>query len=820
MSEGYVLVIEDRTGPGARSAGKNFNHVKQAANETSRALNAFGKQAGGATSSMVGMAGAMLGPMGIVAGIGMAAAVLSQGTQKALAFGKAFAELSTLLPGANVDLEAYRRGIKSLSLEFGGGALENTKAMYQIISAGATDAAMATETLRQANIMAVGGVTDVAVAADGLTTIMNAWGKSQGEMAGVSDALFTAMRLGKTTIPELAGSISYVAAVAATAGVSLDEVLAAIVALTKGGIPTERAMRGLAQVLIQTIKPQGEAAETAKVLGIELGAAALKGKGLVGFIEDLRTKTGGSTTALSKLYSGAETLVPILGLTGKGFKDLGDSAEAMGNKAGAAADAVAKMQDTDFQKLKVAEAAWDSFTANLGNWFTTRVLGPLAEAGVGLSKLPAQLREVNDAVPGGRGMVTADVLRFGAAGMMTQMGMPNLGARLQARATEKLFSPTGRLWTPEARAAQEATRAQAEWGADYTPGPFQGSTGTSLEDEAARLVEQKLLAEEKAKADQEAAEAAKKVQAEIERAQNEEMARLEAYYDARQQAEDARIEREERYQSQVASSEESLATRQIELQDKRASMAIDTARRGGDEQGAIELEYQQRLKEIDRKFAADRKKLSEAGMAQLIPALELQSGKEKVLATDVRAAAVALDKQAMVTDIISGSIQVLGRVAPDLQNFATAAVAFAKGDYVAGAFSAINGVLDILGVAGDEHERYAQKILEEQRAIRAAVEDAESVVMGAGGGSSDELKELQYEAVKPLLDTYELLRTASTATGIEDFRTFLQYAGEIDLGHTSASMIQRLQQLALAAGYVDRTIVTAGGGALAPASLR
>jgi len=273
--------------------------------------------------------------------IGMAAmtAAAVTATQTATAFGKAMAEVHTLIPKTK-DLDKLTRSVRNLSREFGTAKLQQAKALYQIISAGATDAAKAHYILRQSNILAVGGVTDIATAADGLTSILNAYGPAAVNAATATDAMFVAMRVGKTTIDELSRAVGLVSPLAAEAGVSLESLLSAASALTSGGIRTRLAFTGLRQIIASIVKPTTEARYAAEQLGIEFNAFALYEQGLEGFFDTLKESTGGSIDALAQLFGGVEALVPILALTGRQSEQFKNNLEAMTKKAGEAEQAM------------------------------------------------------------------------------------------------------------------------------------------------------------------------------------------------------------------------------------------------------------------------------------------------------------------------------------------------------------------------------------------------------------------------------------------------------------------------------------------------
>jgi len=379
---GYDIYLNDRTQAGARSVKGSFRGVTAEAARTTRAVGAFERGLGGASKSALGLGAAMAGPLGIVTAAAVLTSTLAAATSKALAFDTAMAEVSTLLPIDSADMKVLNEELVDLGAQFGAMPVDTAKAAYQIISAGASSAAEAIDILTAANKLAVGGVTDVNTAADGLTTILNSYGFGASQATDVSDKMFVAMRAGKTTIGELSESISFVSSIAAQAGASLDEVLSATAALTKGGVPTQRAMRGLAQVMAGIVKPSAEAAKLAGKLQFEFNAAALQSQGLAKFLDSVAKATGGSTEKIAQLFGGVESIIPVLSLTGKQAQDFTGILDDMNTSAGKTEEAFGKIADTDAFKLKQAEGEWESFTTKVGQLITQNILGPLASTGL------------------------------------------------------------------------------------------------------------------------------------------------------------------------------------------------------------------------------------------------------------------------------------------------------------------------------------------------------------------------------------------------------------------------------------------------------
>ena len=92
---------------------------------------------------------------------------------------------------------------------------------------------------------------------------------SANQVNDVSDTLFTTVKLGKTTMDELAGSLGKVLPIAKSAGVSFQAVGATMATLTAGGINTAESTTALRGAIIALTAPVGAAAEAMSEAGIE-----------------------------------------------------------------------------------------------------------------------------------------------------------------------------------------------------------------------------------------------------------------------------------------------------------------------------------------------------------------------------------------------------------------------------------------------------------------------------------------------------------------------------------------------------------------------
>jgi TP901 family phage tail tape measure protein len=259
---------------------------------------------------------------------------------------KALAEVTTLTDEATFPVKEMKGLVKGLAAEYGKDATENAKALYQTISAGFGEAEQAAKMREAANKLALAGVTEVGTAVDGLTNVMNTYSKQNLDSLDVSDAFFVAVKAGKTTVGELASQIGRVAPGAEAMGIAFDEVLASIAAVTTKGIDTRQTVSGLAAALANVNKPSGDARKEAQRLGIEFNAAALRAKGLTGFLDSITKSAGFNEDSIAKLFGSIEAFKVMTALTSNESEKYNEVLAEMAKRTGATEAAVAKMENT------------------------------------------------------------------------------------------------------------------------------------------------------------------------------------------------------------------------------------------------------------------------------------------------------------------------------------------------------------------------------------------------------------------------------------------------------------------------------------------
>lgn len=260
-------------------------------------------------------------------------------------FDTAFGEIATLIGQPADNLRDFQDQILSYSESSTASLDQITNATYSAISAG-VDYKESLELLAAAEQLSIAGRADLGDTTVALVSTLNAFGASADQAGEFADTFFTAVQLGQTTIPELAGSIGRLAPIASAAGLSFKEMAAAIATITaETGTSTPEAITGIRAAITALLKPTKEAQEVAAGLGIEFNAAALESKGFAGVLADVAEATGGNTETIAKLFGSVEALAPVLALTGNAADAFADNLVKFNNNAGASANAAGELAD-------------------------------------------------------------------------------------------------------------------------------------------------------------------------------------------------------------------------------------------------------------------------------------------------------------------------------------------------------------------------------------------------------------------------------------------------------------------------------------------
>ena len=320
-------------------------------------------------SSFVSLAKSMLSPKAIFVALS-AAAIKSVSS---------FAELETkmrnvgnLTLASSGEVKGMTNELMELSKTVPSSAGDLADSLFDVVSAG-IPASESIEFLEAASKLAAAGVTTTKVAVDGLTSVINTYGLEASDATMISDKFFGAQQAGKTTIEELATNIGKVAPLAKNMGISIDEVLASVSALTLQGIKTNEAVTGVRAALSGIGGPSVEAKKLANELGIEFNEAALKAKGLEQFMRDVIDATGGNTNAMKVLFGSIEAVNSVVSLSANNFDSLSRVQDQVANSADVTAKAYQYQGETVAQTWKLTMNRLNSFVVWVGSMLAPAV---------------------------------------------------------------------------------------------------------------------------------------------------------------------------------------------------------------------------------------------------------------------------------------------------------------------------------------------------------------------------------------------------------------------------------------------------------------
>jgi TP901 family phage tail tape measure protein len=247
-----------------------------------------------------------------------------------------------------VDSKTLQTRLLGVSNRLGGlySQTQLVTAAYDVASSGFTDAADAAKVLEAAAKGATGGLSDINTVGNAVTSVLNAYGKSANDAAILVDGFIQTQNDGRIVLNEYAQQIGRLAPTAAATGVGINELNAAISTITAQGVRVEATFSGLNQALVSILKPTKEASDLAKALGIDFSETGLRANGFGGLLKEVKEKTGGSTTALVKLFGSVDALKAVLPLVNDDLVKYNKNVERQAKVSGVADKATQELGGT------------------------------------------------------------------------------------------------------------------------------------------------------------------------------------------------------------------------------------------------------------------------------------------------------------------------------------------------------------------------------------------------------------------------------------------------------------------------------------------
>ena len=364
-----------------------------------------------------------------MADLGRAAESLMRGpVQASLKYETSLANIRTLTDEAHFSTAQLEDITKKAALQFGGTAADQAGALYDIVSAGATDAAQAQQTLDAANKLSIGGLTDVGTATKALSATVANFTAEGVTAADASDALFVAVQKGRTTVGETARAFPKVASAAGAMNLKLGEAAAIYSTITLTAKSSADASTQAAAFLSATVKPTKAATDALKRLNRErrredkkaggpkraalrIDSKALKEMGSLDFAAQFK---GLDETDLAKLFGGERARKGVQGLIAN-LDKLDEARKAQAKRTGETEKAEKTISKTRAHRLKLLKSKMDDAKLTIGEAIT-----PLADTLIpvvtSLAKIGGELAKDHPGIVKGAAALGVAAVGFGKIG--------------------------------------------------------------------------------------------------------------------------------------------------------------------------------------------------------------------------------------------------------------------------------------------------------------------------------------------------------------------------------------------------------------------
>ena len=381
-----VIEAEDKSKGAFGSAGASVSEFGKTATgavrDANASLDSLGRAATGAASETEGAmsrAGSALEGFGDKAtsagkalSLGLTAPLVALGalaTKAGNELNEGMADVASLSIASDRVIE-LKDNVKDMQIEFGKSAEDLSGGLYQVISAfGDT-----TDTVAELDNAIKTGAAGRASTSEALSLI-SATTKGFNDTTleaqqHVSDLALKTVELGKTTLPELAGSIGMVTSMSNSLGVSQEELFAGASALSGVIGTTSQVFTGQRAVMQSLMAPTDNMTKLMNALGYANGEQMVKGLGWAKTLQVITTAQKASGAPLQSFIGSIEGQNYAMALTSSQLEKYTSDLDALTNATGKT-DAAYKAQTEGVNAsgfaMKQAQQMWNVFLEDLND---------------------------------------------------------------------------------------------------------------------------------------------------------------------------------------------------------------------------------------------------------------------------------------------------------------------------------------------------------------------------------------------------------------------------------------------------------------------
>lgn len=297
-------------------------------------------------------------------------AISTAGLKVATDFEKGMSEVKAISGATGSEFDALREKAIELGADTAFSAGEVAEAMTEMAKAGWDSKLIVNEMGGVLNAAAASG-ENLATVATIVADAMTGFGDETLTSARVADLLTQAANSGTIGINDLGESFKYIAPVAGSMGLSIEDCTTAISAMSMAGIKGSQAGTALRTMLTNLVKPTDQIAAAMDELGISATNSDGSMKSLDEIVDNLRNSFSGLTEAEKAKYAatlaGKEGMSGMLSLLNLTKEEYDEIAKSMDNAGGVAEETAAVMQDNLQSKVEQLGGALESLAIKMAD---------------------------------------------------------------------------------------------------------------------------------------------------------------------------------------------------------------------------------------------------------------------------------------------------------------------------------------------------------------------------------------------------------------------------------------------------------------------
>ena len=198
---------------------------------------------------------ASMNKMGKVAGDALVG-IAAESVKMATTYESVTTRLVTSAGEQNSNLKMVQKGMLDMAGQVGVSAIDLAHAMYYVESAG-FHGADGLNVLKAAAQGAAAEGADTTTVVKAMTDVLVDYHLKASDAANVTSKMITAVSFGKTSLQDFSGAFASIVPAASAAGISFNDVAAALAEMTNHGFTANRASQNLAQALRSLLNPTG-----------------------------------------------------------------------------------------------------------------------------------------------------------------------------------------------------------------------------------------------------------------------------------------------------------------------------------------------------------------------------------------------------------------------------------------------------------------------------------------------------------------------------------------------------------------------------------